>query len=99
MKYLKTFEKINKPKVGDYVICEIVDKYYKDSDFVNSNIGEIVEINIDRFQNNRLPVTVSYKDYQGKIIDSINFEFDEIKYWSKDKSELEHIIASKKYNL
>jgi len=52
MKYLKTYEKWGFPffkkgednaKVGDYVICEFKTPSYEFNDFIDNNIGVIVE--------------------------------------------------------
>ena len=108
----KIFEEINdgKPQVGDYVICE-EENFNKNpvKKYVNENIGKIIKIHspnsilwflieydidfitcgfdIDKFQLEEDPIGCR------------NMNRDEIKYWSKDKEELESILSAKKYNL
>ena len=46
MKYIKTFENVYLPEIGDFVICEIpkniaIDKL---TNFLNNNVGKIVHI-------------------------------------------------------
>ena len=91
----KIFESVNKsrPEIGDYVIVhtgvdnETMDKFY------NNNIGQIVgnyengdffDVQFD-VENNRIP--------HGAI------KLSQLKYWSKDKEELELIITSLKFNI
>ena len=115
MKYLKTFEEVNidEPKVGDYAI--FFDEIYEigsgvSSDFneyvyfINNNIGEIIKIekNDDykyhvKFEN--VPINIiRYFDTASDYY-YLRFHKEEILYWSKNKEELEHILAAKKYNL
>ena len=101
MKHIKLFEDLqNIPEVGDYVIAN---SKYTDEDSQNfflNNIGKVIrnrEIDeLKRF------VEVEYNNVPKNIlVDNNNWLFllDEILYWSKDKNELETLLASKKYNL
>ena len=102
MKFIKNFENtnINIPKVGDYVICQ-EKKYDKSdiSDFLKNNIGQI----ICSFENSEL-FSIKYSN----IPDDLKFFFkkncrgmfiNEIKYYSKNKKDLEIYITANKYNL
>lgn len=100
-----------KPQVGDYVICE--EKSYTTDltvvSFIKSNIGQLIEINSDKEVD--YPYVVKYENvtdeiyaYFGGGSDNIydkcrGMSETEIKYWAKNKKELEHILRAKKYNL
>jgi hypothetical protein len=103
MRYIKTYEELNvgEIQVGDYVICEILkfSKYY-DIDyvnFINTHIGVVEVVNIinnyvrieygENVPGNDMIVTYTYLDTEI------------IKYWSKNKEDLEVILQQKKYNL
>jgi len=106
--YIKTFEKINigSPKKGDWVICNEESNL---KNFLNNNIGfcygykERDEYkyrvgypdNIPRNFENKFNRTL----YNGENLMARIFSKSEILYWSKDKNELEAILASNKYNL
>jgi hypothetical protein len=85
------------------------------NDFTETNIGELIKIdsqvdkykyeyddNIDviymvKYEN--VPRTLDFlvfKEYGG---DSLVMYREDIKYWSKNKEELEKVIESEKYNL
>ena len=113
MKHLKSFENNNQePEVGDYVICEdCVSLEEEFKNFMCNNIGLIVEIN----PNTNYPYTLYYENIPDNIIDGFscvlnnNYEYDykclramsreEIIHFSKNKEDLETILASNKYNL
>jgi hypothetical protein len=42
MKYLKLYENLNEPQIGDYVICS--ENFEKCKNFIENNIGQIVMI-------------------------------------------------------
>ena len=90
----KIFENINKgkPKVGDYVICKVADTLESTSFgiYVSTHVGKIDNI-----------VKTKYDDfYQVEYSNTGNkFQEYQILYWSKNKEELEAILASKKYNI
>ena len=98
----KTYESINEdePELGDYVICkESHEHEIVVQNFLSQNIGKIVEMNkgykyIVKYKN--IPNdTKKYFIYQG----TRGMDRNEIKYWSKDKEELESILNANKYNL
>jgi len=106
MKYLKKFENINEPKIGDYVICvnyENTDLKILD-DFLSSNIGKIVrdKTNVEKFKYSikfeNIPKNLKGFTENG-VGDEIIFRSDEIAHFSKNKEDLEHIIDANKYNL
>jgi hypothetical protein len=79
MKYLKTYEEINKniPKIGDYVILQL-DKNYNDTmiNFFNNNIGQIRKIR-ENFEFYKYKIPIKNKIKQEPIIDteySIEYE-------------------------
>ncbi len=100
------------PKVGDYVICSYDDCSYEDMNmhgysldektFIRNKIGKV--INIDRY--NDYPYYVSYDNIPGHLsngdIDVEDFIYisrDAVKYWSKNKEDLDIIINTNKFNI
>jgi hypothetical protein len=52
MKYIKYFESISEPEIGDYVLCDIwIDKRdpkeIEQKKFIDNNIGEYIKFNED----------------------------------------------------
>ena len=108
MKHIKLFESYNigEPAVGQFVICNEVNKDKNLELFINNNIGKIVT---------GLSIDVPGKDYYIRyynIPENIRGHFSdnsksskrcmvrrEIKYWSSDKSELEILLSANKYNI
>ena len=112
MKHLKYFEyrKTGNPKIVDYVIC--YEYRSDDSHFdnynrlMNSEVGELIDIDtrnghndkyVVRFDN--IPETIGTGFLDRDYDSAIKFLRSEIKYFSKNKSELEAIFAANKYNL
>ena len=108
MKYLKKYEDVNKPEVGDYVYCQEDlltsddETYYKAMEFVKNNIGKILKKNpkysdffVVRYEN----IPFELKEYFNVFKSSRNIKYDEIIYWGKTKEEVEAKINSEKYNL
>jgi len=115
MKYIKTYESINKgtPKIGDWVICYEADSiadFMPRVIFTRNNIGQITETGgnspytyVNYFN---VPKEILYnikQKYIGFDISDGKFERgmleNEIIYWSKNKEDLEAILSAKKYNL
>jgi len=105
MKYIKTFENLNEPQFGDYVFCEEI-ALYQICDFTSKNVGRIVDIEDNK--NNIFCYIVAYYDVPDniKLYFDIRYEYlcrdmsiKEIKFWSKNKEDVELYIAEKKYNL
>jgi hypothetical protein len=101
MKFLKTYENLNGPKVGDYVICEDPNTRKPLYAFIKNRIGKIVEIDRDKFY----PYIVRYNNIPEDLIERFShpnftncrdFKRDEILYFSSTKEELENL---KKYNI
>jgi len=103
---------INKKKIeiGDYVICNEYDpENYKFDDFnilVNNNIGKVIDINGEKSRDDKyvvqydnIPESLHVGYLDNKYESAIRFLREEIKYSSKDKSKLEIILVSKKYNI
>jgi len=69
--------------------------------FINNNIGKIVGI----LDNKKYPYIVKYETSSTEIIERLGTECcrqmmrDEIIHFSKNKEDLEYILAAKKYNL
>jgi len=103
----KLYEAVNtaEPEVGDYVIADSKDAYDRVKKIFNTTIGQITNIHnnhgfIDSY-------VVIYDDFLYMPVllhDKIDvydwwFNPEEIECWSKNKEELEEILATKKYNL
>ena len=104
MKYIKKFENLkNKLEIGDYVLCEekLDHEYTTDiimENFSSTHIGKYVankDDNICLIEYKKIPDII--KDY----FDGNNRQIliEEIKYFSKNKKELELILVTNKYNL
>jgi len=100
------------PRLGDYVICSYDDCSYEDMNmhgysldektFIRDKIGKVIKI--DRY--NDYPYYVSYDNIPEHLsngdIDGEDFIYisrDAVKYWSKDKKELDMILNTKKFNI
>jgi len=106
MKHLKKFENINKPEVGDYVICKNIEN--EDLSildyFLSENIGIIIN---NRTDFKKFPYLIRFDDMPHELLiysekregKDIIFRSDEILHFSKNKEDLEHIIVANKYNL
>ena len=111
IKYINEIYTIEKgPGIDDYVIC--IDKNVTDKNleyFINTHIGQydhydydyntfVVKYNIDDVNEiiKNYPYIVKFFDEKSM------YHFDGYKsmiYWSKDKEELEMILAAKNFNL
>lgn len=112
MKYLRTYEQINKeePQIGDYVLCD--ESFFSEpiASIVNDNIGQYVAKSNDNFfivfyedlkdLNIKHAGYMTAKDENGNYHESVALMAKwEVKYWSPNRDELEIFISSKKYNL
>jgi len=101
----KIYESINdgEPDIGDYVIIETNDEEYKH--YSNKYIGKIIEIERNKNPTPNFPNTkrdifrILFEDFDTRRSDREIIWRYEIKYWSKNKEDLEPLIAAKKYNL
>jgi len=106
---LRIYESLNKnkPKIGDYVIAED-DSSRED---IESNINKILCTQIGQIISIRDSKFV-YVKYEKHILDHLSvldpgnarencmvFYFTEIKYWSKNKEDLQQIIDANKFGL
>ena len=89
MRHLKSYEALNQEsiEVGDYFLF----KKHEYSRYYDDMICKVTKI---RSHYNE----IEYETIDGKW-DCADLETDSIEYWSKDKEDLEEIIAAKKYNL
>ena len=102
MKYLKKYENVNKPQIGDYVkvISESLDRYVVE--FINNNIGKIKWIDYNNlFVEDEYPILVEfdekipvYKEY------TITVNMWEIEFLTPEETK-NYIFKQniKKYNL
>jgi hypothetical protein len=106
MKYIKKFEyRTKQPKVGDYVL--VTDIYVTIRNFIENNIGQIIEIDktIELsycviFEN----IPKEYDLYFGvgckDDVDNCRwFARREILNFSSNKEDIEYLLVAKKYNL
>jgi len=104
----KKFESINiQPKVGDYVIADRAS--YIDNirnDVFHISVGKLINIYESIYEVEYILPRYIFMMYgfenktrNGIHYSTFNFRLNDIKYNSKDKEELEAILASKKYNL
>jgi hypothetical protein len=103
MKYLKLFENINEPQIGDYVLCKEMDSNDKKLlEFIDNNVGRIVDTKPETDVFTELFV-IKYKNipfdnnWQNK--NTRYFLREEILFWSKDKEDCEAFLNAKKYNI
>jgi len=102
MKHLKTYEKLNEPQIGDYVICEessqIGDK--RTIQFISNNIGQFIKWNTYP-NSSRYPFIIYYETASVNLFSKKTREMNlkEIIYFSKNKEDCEDYLAAKKYNL
>jgi len=98
MKYIKLFENLSNPEVGDYAICKF--EFSPDvNKFLQNNVGKIVSVT--GFPS---PYVVEFENATKKLSPYIMdgrkwFDRDDIIKWSKNKEELEAILITNKYNL
>lgn len=85
----KIFETVNEgnPKIGDYAVVNLKLKKYNNM----IGVGKIFAKSYDFF-------CINIKLPDGRTLNDIFYEH-EIKYWSKNKKELEIYIKTQKYNL
>jgi hypothetical protein len=113
MKYIKQYETLNigQPKVGNYVLCEEISS--STAEYTKNNIGKIIFIiddDKDNMEKYRLFNDYKYIIWYEHTIeiprDEVYFngccrrmKRAEIKYWSKNKRDLQAILKLNKYNL
>lgn len=113
-KYIKTYENIlkNQAKINDYVI---IDSIFKTIKYFENSIGRITSIENDLdFEGDSDIIEIKYENIPDDVIDRAKFFFDfiifnntsyiivsrdQIRYWSKNKEELEAKLMANKYNL
>jgi hypothetical protein len=98
----------NEPQIDDFVICDMGDvshqiiNDYRDSlnDYLKTLIGKIIRLHVNNF------ALIKYEDLPEKYSSGLSFMSNQrwiskqrIKYWSKNKEDLEIILTQQKYNL
>jgi len=99
----------DEPQIGDYVICEEDPSYSGLSQFISTKIGKIIGFSkngyyhIVQYQNipELLKFYFTYQDFDNlkRYYNCVPMLTENIKYWSKNKKDLEAILAANKYNL
>ncbi len=111
MKYIKLYENITKPQVGDWVICKLDPDTIEESEkqyvenFFNNNVGEVIPSygNISvRFypisDEHKLTYKLFKKETMGDEEEFINIDSDEIVDFGT-KEEMLIALQTNKYNL
>jgi len=100
------------PSIGDYVICESID-FTELNSFTLSNIGQIIEIIDIKYRWDRFIVQFDYIpdylesyqiyhseiDYSKKYKNAMSFSLEELIHISDDKSKLEFLTQTNKFNI
>lgn len=97
MRYIKTYEYVNGPQIGEYVICEEPSNAPLIKDFLENNIGKIVDYDGGKYEvfYENVPKNLMDSFYRGKRL----MTRDEIKHHAKNIDDLDSIITGNKYNL
>ena len=108
MRYLKKYEASRNPKIGDYVIIDPHTPVKEVEDWILNHIGQIIDVEMD-FSTDRYRYTVKYENIPKGWEDHFSYDYHEknirrtykfgIEHYSKNKEDLERIIAINKYNL
>jgi len=106
MKYIKKFEKNDsRLKIGDYVICEVGLGNIR-HDFITERIGRYVYNLGELGDVYNYMVEYDWSDLPGVLdvyvweeYNAMCFLRSEIKYWNKDRNELEMMFNVKKFNI
>ena len=112
MKYIKTYEMLNNlPKVGDYVISNInfninIPSNVKElMEFVNNNIGQIIEINVynkylTKYNIPESIININKVDsFLSEKVQIFHLNIESILFWSSDKEIAELYLKNMKYNI
>lgn len=111
MKYIKLYENLEeKPKIDDYILVNTSYINIQYQAFLNNTIGKITNLHPTLGKSPGGFVSVEYKNIPSKdilyIFKTDNLEINntvipvkDIIYFSKNKKDVEAILASKKYNL
>jgi len=109
--YKHSENNIDNLELYDYVISDVKLSDDKMTYYLQNNIGQLVKITEDDFLYNVRYIAPDFdlssyplSWFTTVVIDKINYinmplEPREIKYWSKDKSDLELVLNINKYNL
>jgi len=115
MKHLKTYETINDgPQIGDYVIIKSNSPVDAVVDFIENNIGQIIDITypknlyhdkISRYsiKYTNIPKNITSYFYnnviKGKFCNFRKSNYSDIIEYSKNKEDLKIKLTANKYNL
>jgi len=105
MKYIKKFESVDAPQIGDYVVCQDGLSPSSDNDnllndFMSNNIGVIVMYD----PKSSYGYEIEYNNIPDNAMEYFSNNYilvskSEIKFWSKNKEDVEAYLSGKKYNL
>lgn len=91
MKHLKTYENINKPQVGDFII--LTDDACKTFYEIANKIGILKIVSPPMFKWQKSGYTVVFDSDVYLVND------EDIEYYTKNKKDAEIYLSAKKYNL
>ena len=104
----------DEPEVGDYVICEefsVLGDFNDLIDYINSHIGKFIKYTeaSDGANQHDYPYLIEYENVPEAFISNFRnglegetcraMRLSEIKYWSKNKENLEPLLKANNYNL
>jgi len=109
MKYLRNFENLSEPQIGDYVICNSESlNSIELSNFILTTLGKIVDINDDggylkyyvKYENIPNSISIFFYDLFGLKNDNIRrFNKKDIIVHSSDKKTVEAFLIANKFGL
>jgi len=104
MKYLKTYENLNSPQVGDYIKVDS-SKFTELKDFFDIEIGKILRINEKELKIGGYPYYVKFNinipgsTYGPNGGNEMGFRESEFISWGNSLEDLELKVKANKYNL
>ena len=104
MKYIKQYEAIEEPQIGDYVICEDGNNRQL-IDFLCSNIGKIIRFRTNedpplprfKFFNNKFKYMVLYENIPENLNVNFNSAYHMPNCRAMSRDEIKHFSHNKEY--
>ena len=107
MKYIKKYENINKPQIGNFVVCQ--DQFTKLKTFVNTNIGQYIKFSDEGHDGpTGRQYLIQFKNVPPELYQLFKYYIEpncraytlsEIIFHSKNKKDCEIFLTANKYNL
>lgn len=100
MKYIKTYENNKSPQIGDYVIFNSINFEGRFKNFLDSNIGEIINVVVG---NSIYPYIINFGKNAPSEYENLAFSNDDLFFWGTDlekvKKEHKIKITANKFNI